>query len=412
MSAPLDASPAVQPAALATAIGWLADGARSAIRSQDVLEQLCLRLIDSGLPLWRVAVFVRTLHPLQMGRSFVWRPGREVEVSEAPFQFLDDTMFLTSPVQRIYLTGEAIRRRLADPDCPDDFPFLEELRAEHVTDYLALPLNFTNGEIHVATFTTHEARGLSREHVAALEAIGPPLARVAEVRALRVTAISLLNAYVGHQAGERILAGRIRRGDVEDIRAVIWLSDMRGFTRRADTMAPASLIELLNLFYDNLVPAIEAEGGQVLKFMGDGLLAIFRISESAEPDAACASALRAAKQAQKNIAALANAGLGDTGEALRFGLALHVGEALYGNIGAGARLDFTCIGPSVNLAARLEKIASRLGRTVVASAAFARRLPGEFVALGDFELAGFRQPETVFGLRDERGNFVAHSPSI
>jgi adenylate cyclase len=178
----------------------------------------------------------------------------------------------------------------------------------------------------------------------ALETIAAPLARVAEVRALRVTAISLLNSYVGHQAGERILAGRIRRGDVEDIRAVIWLSDMRGFTRRADTVAPASLIELLNLFYDNLVPAIEAEGGEVLKFMGDGLLAIFRISESADLDAACASALRAAKQAQKNIAALPNAGLGDTGEALRFGLALHVGEALYGNIGAGARLDFTCIG--------------------------------------------------------------------
>src|SRR5271165_3308243 len=124
------------------------------------------------------------------------------------------------------------------------------------------------------------------------------------------------------------------RGDVERIRAVIWLSDMRGFTRRADAMAPESLIELLNLFYDNLVPAIEAEGGEVLKFMGDGLLAIFRISESADLDAACASALRAAKQAQKNIAALPNAGLGDTGEALRFGLALHVGEALYGNIGA------------------------------------------------------------------------------
>jgi len=401
MSAPLDPSPPTEPAALAAAIGWLADGARSAVRSQDVLEQLCLRLVDSGLPLWRVAVFVRTLHPLQMGRSFVWRPDREVEVSEAPFQLLDETMFLTSPVQRIYRTGEAIRRRLADPECPDDFPFLDELRAEHVTDYLALPLNFTNGEIHVATFTTRQPRGFSQEHVAALEAVGPPLARVAEVRALRVTAISLLNAYVGHKAGEQILAGRIRRGDVERIRAVIWLSDMRGFTRRADAMAPESLIELLNLFYDNLVPAIEAEGGEVLKFMGDGLLAIFRISDSADAYEACARALRAAKEAQRNIAALQGVGPADTGEPLRFGLALHVGEALYGNIGAGARLDFTCIGPSVNRAARLEKIASRLGRVVVASTAFARCMPEEFVTLGDFELAGFREPETVFGLRHE-----------
>ena len=128
------------------------------------------------------------------------------------------------------------------------------------------------------------------------------------MRALRVTAISLLNAYVGHKAGERILAGRIRRGDVEAIHAVIWLSDMRGFTRRADTMPPASLIELLNLFYDNLVPPIEAEGGEVLKFMGDGLLAIFRIDDDADADAACGRALRAAKAAQANIAALPSAG--------------------------------------------------------------------------------------------------------
>jgi adenylate cyclase len=320
MSSSPDLSSPIRPGELAAAIAWLTDGARSAVRSQDVLAELCARLIDCGLPLWRVAVFVRTLHPVLLGRSFVWRPDREVEVSEAPFQLADDATFLLSPVQRIYLTGEALRRRLADPDCPDDFPFLEELRAENVSDYLALPLNFTNGEIHVATFTTRRPEGFASEHVVALETIAAPLARVAEVRALRVTAISLLNSYVGHQAGERILAGRIRRGDVEDIRAVIWLSDMRGFTRRADTMAPASLIELLNLFYDNLVPAIEAEGGEVLKFMGDGLLAIFRISESADLDAACASALRAAKQAQKNIAALPNAGLGDTGEALRFGL--------------------------------------------------------------------------------------------
>ena len=136
--------------------------------------------------------------------------------------------------------------------------------------------------------------------------------------------------------------------------------------------------------------------------MGDGLLAIFRIDDDADADSACGRALRAAKAAQANIAALPSAGASGLAEPLRFGLALHVGEALYGNIGAGARLDFTCIGPSVNRAARLEKIASRLGRSVVASAAFARRLPEEFVSLGDFELAGFREPETVFGLRGEQ----------
>ncbi len=389
---------AVEQAKHSAAIAWLTDGARSAAQSGDVLRELCERLAGAGLPLWRVAVFVRTLHPLLMGRSFVWRAGKDIEVSEAPFRFLDDTVYLTSPVQRIQQTGLTIRRRLADPNCSDDFPILAELRAESVTDYLGLPLHYTNGEVHVATFTTRAAGGFTAEEIEALEAIGPPLARVAEVRGLRRTAVSLLNAYVGHKAGEHILSGRIHRGDVESIRAVIWLSDMRGFTRRADTMAPVALIELLNLFFDNLVPPIEARGGEVLKFMGDGLLAIFRIAQDGEAGEACARALDAAREAERNIAALEGAGGGET---LRFGVALHLGEALYGNIGAGARLDFTCIGPSVNRAARLEKVASKLGRVVVASAAFAKELPEKLVPLGDFELSGFRQPETVFGLADE-----------
>lgn len=379
------------------AVAWLTDGARSAPQSPQVLEQLCARLIEAGLPLSRAAVFVRTLHPLTMGRSFVWRPGAEVEVFQAPYEFVVDETFLASPVRRIQVTGETIRRRIADPECPMDYPVLSEWREEGVTDYLATPLRFTNSEIHVATFTTHHPGGFSDEHVAALQSIVAPLARVAEVRALRVTAISLLNAYVGREAGEQILAGRIRRGDTEKIRAVIWLSDMRGFTKRADTMEPEALIGLLNLFFDKLVPPIEAEGGEVLKFMGDGILAIFRIPEGGDVSEVCARALRAARSARANVEAL-----GETEAAgLKFGLALHVGEALYGNIGAGARLDFTCIGPSINLAARLEKVASKLGRVVVASAAFAERAREDFQSLGAFELAGFRQTEEVFGLREE-----------
>jgi adenylate cyclase len=283
-----------------------------------------------------------------------------------------------------------------------DFAFLAELRAEGVSDYLAIPLRFTNGEIHAATFTTRRAGGFSAAQIEALERIVPPLARVAEVRALRRTAINLLDAYVGHKAGERILAGRIRRGDTEAIRAVIWLSDMRGFTKFADSISPQALIGILNTFYDCLVPAIEAAGGEVLKFMGDGLLAIFHIGEDAEVGEVCARALRAAKEAKDKIEALPPAGDDTTGARLRFGLALHVGEVLYGNIGAGTRLDFTCIGPAVNMAARLEKVAARLERVIVGSAAFAQHLPQEFVELGAFELAGFRRAETVYRLRETR----------
>src|SRR5262245_49950478 len=173
---------------------------------------------------WRVAVFVRTLHPRIMGRRFVWRPGADVEVSDAPFDLLESAEFRGSPVAKVYASGMPIRRRLADADCPMDFPMLAELRNDGVTDYLASPLLFTDGEIHLATWTTRQPGGFTDAQIKAIESIVAPLARVAEVRALRRTAGNLLDTYVGNNAGERILAGQIRRGHAEAIHAAIWLS--------------------------------------------------------------------------------------------------------------------------------------------------------------------------------------------
>ncbi|MFI5015539.1 MAG: adenylate/guanylate cyclase domain-containing protein [Hyphomicrobiales bacterium] len=380
-------------------VAWLVDGARSAPLSEEVMTELCERLVACGMPLARAAVFVRTLHPQVMARRFLWRPGEKTDVAEAPYERAETQEFRQSPLVRLYATGKAIRRRLADPDCPIDFAVLEEFRAEGVTDYYATPLVSTDGQIHAATWTTRQAGGFTDAQIAGLDAVLAPLARVAEIRALRRTAVNLLDAYVGHEAGERILAGRIRRGDTEVIHAAIWLSDMRGFTALADSMAPQALIALLNRFFDCQVPAIEAHGGEVLKFMGDGLLAIFRIGSEAQAGEVCGRALAAAREAQAKILAMRETGADVSEEPVRFGLALHVGEALYGNIGGGGRLDFTCIGPAVNMAARLEKVASQLGRVIVGSNAFARYLPGDFMPLGEFALQGFRAAETVFGLR-------------
>ena len=245
--------------------------------------------------MWRVAVFVRTLHPNLMGRRFVWRPGAEVEVREAPFELLETSDFLDSTIARVYLTADPVRRRLAVPHPVLDFPILSELRAEGVTDYFAAPLVFTDGTIHVATWTTREPRGFTDEQIAGIEAIMTPLARVAEIRALRRMAGILLDTYVGHDAGERILAGHIRRGDIEEIHAAIWLSDMRGFTALADSMPPRVMIDLLNRYFDCQVPVILDHGAEVLKFMGDGLLAIFAIAD--DETEACKRALAAARQA-------------------------------------------------------------------------------------------------------------------
>jgi adenylate cyclase len=204
--------------------------------------------------------------------------------------------------------------------------------------------------------------------------------------------LAKLDTYVGHDAGERILAGHIRRGDIEEIHAAIWLSDMRGFTALADSLPPRVMIDLLNRYFDCQVPVILDHGAEVLKFMGDGLLAIFTIAGNEAE--VCRRALTAAQQAQANVAALSRS----TMPGLRFGLALHIGDVLYGNIGSANRLDFTCIGPAVNCAARIEKLASQLGREILASGEFARHCPEGFTALGEFSLAGFSAPQLVFAL--------------
>ncbi len=387
--------------AIAAIAEWLIDGARSVPQAEGVLAELCQRLVAGGIPLWRVAVFVRTLHPQVMGRRFQWRPDNAVTVAEAPFEILETADFLDSPVSRVYASGAVLRWHLAD-DGAAVFPILRELRAEGVADYLAVPLVFTDNAVHVATWTTRREGGFADSDIAALELIAAPLARVAEIRAFRRTAGNLLDTYVGRQAGARILAGHIRRGDTEAIRAAIWLSDMRGFTARADRMKPQALIDLLNRYFDCQVPAIEAQGGEVLKFMGDGLLAIFPFgNEGRSAGEVCGRALMAARQARAGVAALAAAPEIATEGGLRFGLALHLGEILYGNIGSGNRLDFTAIGPAVNLAARIEKLTARLGRIILASGEFAGHCGSELVAVGEFALAGFSAPQTAFGLGDE-----------
>jgi adenylate cyclase len=380
---------------LASPVDWLVDGARSAHLPDEVLTELCERLTAAGLPLWRAVVFVRTLHPQVLGRRFIWRPGAGTVVDDAPFDLLDRDAFRNSPMSPARTT--TLRRRLADPDCPLDYTILPDLRAEGVTDYVVSPLRFTNGEVHFASWTTRQAGGFSDDNIAVLDSIAAPLARVAEIRALRRVAGSVLSTYVGHNAGERVLAGQIRRGHTEQIRAAIWLSDMRGFTQFADRLPPRELVDLLNGYFDCQVPAILGHGGEVLKFMGDGLLAIFPIAGGEAYGEICAEALAAALDARTRLAGLT----ADAGTAIRFGLALHVGDVLYGNIGSGNRLDFTCIGPAVNLAARLEKLAGQLKRTVLASQQFAQFHDGGLVPVGRFAVAGFAEEQTAYGLADE-----------
>ena len=388
-------------------IRWLIDGARSAADTQGVLGELCGRLVCCGIPIWRVGLFLLTLHPHIMGRRFLWKAGSAVDVNNAPFEAFQSDDFRNSPVRRVIDTGISVRRRLVDKDCPMDFSMLRELREQGVTDYLAVPLSFADGVVHGATFATQYSCGFTDAQIADLESFAAPLSRAVENRTLRRTASALLDTYVGNKGGSRILAGEIRRGYANTIDAAIWMSDMRGFTTLADQLAPQTLLDLLNRYFDCQVPSIVDQGGEILKFMGDGLLAVFLLDPGgANAKKACNAALSAAREARVAVARLsrrlASRGVLAFGlQSLRFGVALHLGQVLYGNIGSKNRLDFTCIGPAINLAARIERLTSKLGRTILASDEFARQCPSEFVAVGEFDLPGFATTRNVFGLKDE-----------
>jgi adenylate cyclase len=380
---------------------WLIDGARSAVEPRLMVAEFCERLVSAGLPLWRVGLFIRTLHPDILGVNFIWKPDTEVTFGTADFDLLDSPEFRNSPLAIVFGEGREVRHRIDDPESRR-FPFLDDMRTEGVTDYIALPLLSTDGTVHATSWTTKEPGGFSDEQLKGLRSLMPPLARLVEVTNHRRKASILLDTYVGNRAGERILRGQIRRGHTETMHAAIWLSDLRGFTALSDRLPAETVVDILNVYFDCQVPAIRNHGGEVLKFMGDGLLAVFPIAE-AEGDnrRVCANVLEAARESRASVDAI-NYRIGETIERFRFGVALHVGKILYGNIGGGNRLDFTCIGPAVNLAARLEKIAGRLSRTIVASEGFAGICDGGWSNLGEFPIAGFSKAERVYGLADER----------
>jgi adenylate cyclase len=379
---------------------WIIDGARSASGPAQMMAESCERLVQAGFPLWRAGVFVQTLHPDIFGLSYIWRPGAETVVGTADFDFQDSPEFNNSPLAIVFRERREVRYRLDDPESRR-YPFFDDMRAENVTDYIALPLRFMDDSVHASSWTTKQPGGFSDEQLNALRSLMSPLARFVEIVNLRRKAAILLDTYVGNRAGARILGGQIRRGHTDTMHAAIWLSDLRGFTALSDRLPAETVVEILNGYFDCQVSAIRTHGGEVLKFMGDGLLAVFPIAEQeGNLEQVCARVLQAAREARASVDAM-HYPIGETIERFRFGVALHVGKILYGNIGGGNRLDFTCIGPAVNLAARLEKIAGRLNRTIVASAGFARICAGSWADLGEFPISGFSKAERVYGLQDE-----------
>ena len=374
-------------------VDWLTEGAPPSRLPRDVLLETCRRTVAAGLPIHRVGVFVRTLHPNTVGRAFIWQADKHaVEMTEAGNDLLESEAFLKSPIRKVMTENVEVRRRLADPACPMDFPVLEDLRKDGATDFVAVPLRFIDGEVHAASFATRRAGGFRDEDLAALRRLLAPFTRMVEIFGNMQKARNILAAYLGPSAGEKVLAGQIRRGDGQDINAVIWFCDLRDSTPLADSMSRREFLALLNDYFECVLGPVLEQQGQVLRFIGDAALAIFPVGE--RPAEACAKALAAAREAIVRMGKLNQA----RSRPLRFGIGLHLGELTYGNIGTPTRIEFTVIGAAANEAARIEAMCKVLQVDLLVSEEVARALPQPWRSLGLHTLRGVGDKMELFTL--------------
>ncbi len=386
-------------------IDWLLTEGLTIVSPADLIGGIARRIVEIGLPLCRLRVTIRTLHPQYLGTSYTWTRGSDdVDVFMPKYEILLTDQYLKSPYAAIFEGAGGIRRRLDVPGIVLDYPILKELRLIGATDYIALPMPFSDGKINAMTLAADRPGGFTTAELACINQMLPLLAQLMECHALRRTATTILETYLGRLSGERVLKGLIKRGDGETIHALIWFSDLRGSTHLADRMSRQAFLSLLNDYFECMAGAVLDHGGEVLRFIGDAALAIFPINSliaSPQTDCrACEAAIEAARDAVGRVAAV-NAKRQANGErAIGFGIGLHVGEVLYGNIGTPQRLEFSVIGAAANEAARIEAMTKALGKLVLLSEAVARVAKQPLVDLGSHALRGVSDPQHLFTLPD------------
>lgn len=377
-------------------VDWLTNGTRDERFIDNIFAEMCIRLQQAGIPLKRSTLHVLIHHPQWLGARMMWSDGmREAEIARVDYDVRERSEFIGSPANEMFEGATEVRENLErDPAVGRKHALYDEMRTKGLTDYVAWPLYHTLGKRHLVTFATDRPGGFDEAHIAALKNILPVLALVSEIRVKNRLARTLLETYVGSHAGELILAGATRRGTGTTVRAAIMICDLRDFTKISDNWPRDDVIDLLNDYFDAMSEPIAKHGGEILKFIGDGLLAIFPLSQ---PNA-CANLLHAVTEARQAMAAL-NARNSATSRApLNYGIGVHVGDVMYGNIGSMSRLDFTVIGPAVNMASRLEALTKQVGKPVLLSRDFAEQVAREFELerIGKYEVRGFSDPIELF----------------
>lgn len=377
-------------------LNWLTNETRDQRFIDNIFSDMCVRLQRAGIPVNRATLHVEAHHPQWLGARIMWADGMdEAEIARVDYDVRGRSEYIGSPVSEIHDGATEVREYLeGNRSQSRKHAFYDELRTQGLTDYVAWPLYHTLGKRHIVTFATERPGGFDDAHVASLLKVLPILALVSEIRIKNRLARTLLETYVGPHAGELILAGATRRGSGTTVRAAILICDLRDFTKISDNWPRDDVIELLNGYFDAMTEPIVRHGGEILKFIGDGLLAIFPLSQLS----ACTNLLRAVGEARQAMIAL-NKRNSETGHApLNYGIGIHVGEVMYGNVGSSTRLDFTVIGPAVNMASRLEALTKELGRNVLLSREFADLVKDDFNLehVGEYHVRGFSDPIEVF----------------
>lgn len=381
---------------------WLASNEGPAPEPLDIANALFRQLLAAKIPLLRANVALTTLHPEIVGFSYQWtRESDETVRLQAQRERVErEGLYDRSPYRLVFEEGIAgIRRRLDMPGEINDLGVLDDLRANGATDYvvMATSAGVTGGVI--GTWATDRPGGFTTAELVRIERELRATTCVLENRSLRDIAVHLLDTYVGARAGSRILTGEISRGTGETLEAVIWLVDMSGYTTLSDTLPRDRLIDLLNTYYDRVITPVQAHGGEVIKFIGDGVLAIFPTDIAGGTKAACAAAVAATDEVLAAVdvwnSAMAQRGEPEVGARI----VMHLGDVSFGNVGTTRRLDFTVIGPAVNLASRLERLCSQMAERVLLSEAVANQVSARAERIGAQRLRGLSQPQMVYRLR-------------
>ena len=397
MNAPPKIGPASAHSDSDEVVRWLTNDTRDERFLDNIFAELCVRIQQANIPVKRATLHIMIHHPQWLGARFVWADGmHEAEIARLDYDVRERSEYIGSPANEIHDGATEVRENLErDRSLGRKHAVFDEMRDKGLTDYVAWPLYHTLGKRHMVTFATDRPGGFDDAHIAGLLKLLPVLALVSEIRVKNRLARTLLETYVGSHASELILAGATRRGTGTTVRAAILICDLRDFTRISDNWPRDDVIDLLNGYFDAMSEPIERHGGEILKFIGDGLLAIFPLSEPQ----ACANLLRAVSEARQAMVALNQKNGEESSRApLNYGIGVHVGDVMYGNIGSRTRLDFTVIGPAVNMASRLETLTKQLGKPVLLSRAFADFVKGEFdlERVGEYPVRGFNDPIELF----------------